>query len=209
MEDKTEPPSGKELESEIAFCNEYYSNLLGYKPEQTGLKILDGQWNSFCERVGLDSNSSGVYLPRNQTAFIRGENPLSLFHEYFGHGLFCERTQTGQKLVALEKDLLKEEEQYFQEREFTLEQLNDFRLSNCAHQRLQDWIREHLKLYEIFAIWTTCNLARVNGMNINDGRVAPVIDFQKKYGDLETFYAFGFSHSQSENFIQMKGGIKR
>jgi len=59
--------------------------------------------------------------------FIKGENPLTLFHEYFGHGLFCERTQIGQRLVNLEKELLKEEQQEFDGKEFTLEDLKKFR----------------------------------------------------------------------------------
>ena len=100
------------IEHLVETSNFFYQELLGYKPEQTSLEqIPKNQWNSFCQGTGLDSDSSGVYLPRNQTAIIRGENPLNLFHEYFGHGLFCEQSLTGRKLVRLERELLEEERQ--------------------------------------------------------------------------------------------------
>ena len=111
--------------------NRFYQDLLGYKPEQTSLQqIPKTQWNGFATQRGLNSNSFGIYLPRNQTAIIRRENPLSLFHEYFGHGLYCEQNLTGRKLVDLEKRLLEEEKQEFQNKKFTLQDLQRFRQHN-------------------------------------------------------------------------------
>lgn len=87
--------------------NLFYSDLLRYKPEQTFLQqIPKNQWNEFVEQKRLNPNSVGIYLPRNQTAIVRDESPLSLFHEYFGHGLYCEQNLIGRKLVDLEKKLL-------------------------------------------------------------------------------------------------------
>ncbi len=52
--------------------NEFYLDLLGYKPEQTSLRIIPGnQWTEFATQRGLNPNSSGIYSPRNQTAVIR------------------------------------------------------------------------------------------------------------------------------------------
>jgi len=214
MESKTEPRFGEELKSEIDFCNEYYLNLLGYKPEKTKLQIFqERQWNSFCERVGLEENSSGVYLPRNQTAFIKGENPLTLFHEYFGHGLFCERTQIGQRLVNLEKELLKEEQQEFDGKEFTLEDLKKFRKQNQTFFSLDNFRKENLTQYESFAFWTEYLLSEKLGADEKFGRrydefssddkqlVEGAINFSEQYGELATFHGFGFSCLKSETYI--------
>ncbi|PIY81441.1 hypothetical protein CO155_01785 [Candidatus Pacearchaeota archaeon CG_4_9_14_3_um_filter_35_19] len=90
----------------LDFPNQFYQDLLGYKPEQTSLQqIPETQWNEFATQKGLNPNSSGIYLPINQTAVIQGENPLSLFHEYFRHGLYCEQSLQGRKLVDLERKL--------------------------------------------------------------------------------------------------------
>jgi len=102
MESKTEPRFGEELKSEIDFCNEYYLNLLGYKPEKTKLQIFqERQWNSFCERVGLEENSSGVYLPRNQTAFIkRRKTPFNFVPmNILDMDCFVREHKIGQRLV--------------------------------------------------------------------------------------------------------------
>ena len=80
-----------ELLTYLETSDQFYQDLLGYKPEQTSLQYVpENQWNEFAQQRGLNPNSSGIYLPRNQTAVIQEENPLSLFHEYFGHGLYCE-----------------------------------------------------------------------------------------------------------------------
>jgi len=175
MESKTEPPSVKGLKSTIDFCNDYYLDLLGYKPEQTELRIFsDGEWNSFCERIGLEKNSSGVYLPRNQTAFIDRKNQLTLFYEYFGHGLFCEQSLTGRKLVDLEKRLLDEEKEEFKEKKFTLEKLKEFRMKNKTFLNLDKFRKENLTQYELFAIWTEYLLSN-NGLRK---------EFEKRYDSL-------------------------
>ena len=119
------------IETSVAF----YQDLLGYAPEQTFLQqIPENQWDEFTEQRGLNPNSSGIYLPRNQTAIIRDENPLSLFHEYFGHGLYCEQNLTGRKLVDLERRLLEGEKQEFSSRRFSLEDLQRFRQQNQRFQ---------------------------------------------------------------------------
>ena len=111
MQVQTQAPQIRTL---LDSSNNFYQDLLGYKPEQTSLeKISESQWNEFSKTRGLNPNSSGVYLPRNQKSIIREENPLSLFHEYFGHGLYCEQSLTGRRLVELEKKLLEEEKKEF------------------------------------------------------------------------------------------------
>jgi len=186
--------------------NQFYQDLLGYKPEQTSLQqIPENQWNEFVTQKGLNPNSSGIYLPRNQTAVIQKENPLSLFHEYFGHGLYCEQNLTGRKLVDLEKRLLEEEKQEFQERRFTLEDIRKFRGRNQTFQELETFKQENLGRYELFTIWTEYLLSGEHNLRDEFGRkydslsgqeketVDSVINFSESYGNLAAMYAQGMA----------------
>ncbi len=185
--------------------NSFYQNLLGYEPEQISLQsIPNSEWFDFTQQRGLNSNSLGIYLPRNQTAVIREQNPLSLFHEYFGHGLYCERSLQGRKLVDLEKKLLKEEKQEFDGRRFNLEDLKKFRESNLAFQELDGFRKENLAQYELFAVWTEYLLSKENKLEDfkmkydslekeDRESVDSVINFNEQYGNLATFYASGLA----------------
>ncbi len=190
----------------LDFSNAFYQDLHGYKPEQTKLQsIPEKHWKTFCQRTDLNSNSSGIYLPRNQTAIIQNRNPLSLFHEYFGHGLFCEQSLIGRKLVDLEKKLLEDEKQEFQNRKFSLKDLEKFREQNKTFQELKEFRKQNLARYEIFAIWTEYLLSKEFSLRDefemkydflekeNREAVDSVINFSESYGDLATFYASGLA----------------
>ena len=200
-----------ELQDYVVTSNQFYSDLLGYFPEQTSLRqIQESKWNEFTQGKGLDSNSSGIYLPRNQTAAIRGSNPLNLFHEYFGHGLFCEQSLPGRRLVDLEKKLLDEEREEFAGKRFTLEDIKKFRIGNKTFQQLERFRRENLAQYEAFAIWTEYLLSGEFGLEEMFERrhgsleeadreiVDSVINFSQAYGNLATFYAFGLKKIQDK-----------
>ncbi len=200
---QTQAPQTRDLiETSVAF----YQDLLGYSPEQTSLQqIPENQWNEFAEQRGLNPNSSGIYLPRNQTAIIQGENPLSLFHEYFGHGLYCEQNLTGRKLVDLEKRLLEEEKQEFSSGRFTLEDIQRFRQQNQTFQELDEFRKQNLLQYETFAIWTEYLLSGGHGLREDFERkydslqgqekesVDSVISFSEQYGNLATMYTQGMA----------------
>jgi hypothetical protein len=157
--------------------NEFYSDLLGYKPEKTSLQqIPESQWNQFSIAKGYNPNSKGIYLPRNQTAIIPKNNPLSLFHEYFGHGLYCEKSLLGIKLFSLEKKLMEEEKENFQKRKFTLGELNNFRKNNKTFQKIKEFRSRNLKKYELFGLWTEYFLSGEFGLKE---------EFEKKYNCLE------------------------
>lgn len=184
----------------------FYQDLLGYAPEKTALQqIPKNQWEVFTRQRGLNSNSSGIYLPRNQTAVIRGENPFSLFHEYFGHGLYCEQSQPGKKLVNLEKALLEEESQEFGDKKFTLEDLQKFRLQNQTFQELRELEKQELGQYELFAIWTEYLLSgehnlreeferKYDGLPRQDKEIIDsVINMSQSIGNLATMYHRGMA----------------
>ncbi len=186
--------------------NHFYQDLLGYSPEQTSLQqIPNSEWSEFAIQRGLNPNSSGIYLPRNQTAIIRDENSLSLFHEYFGHGLYCEQSLTGKKLVDLEKRLLEEEKQEFSSKRFSLEDLQKFRKQNQTFQELENFRQQNLGRYELFAIWTEYLLSKEHDLKSEFGRkydslqkenrdaVDSIINFSERYGGLATSYAQGMA----------------
>ncbi len=190
----------------LDISNSLYQDLLGYKLEQTSLQqVSESQWKEFALNKGLNPNSSGIYLPRNQTAVIQEENPLSLFHEYFGHGLYCEQSLSGKKLVDLERKLLEEEKQEFNGKQFTLEDVKRFRKNNLTFQELEEFRKQNLAKYEIFAIWTEYLL--FEKFNLRDmfeekydsllkpekETIDSIINFSKQYGNLATFYAQGLA----------------
>ncbi|MEX0920905.1 MAG: hypothetical protein WDZ62_01450 [Candidatus Pacearchaeota archaeon] len=194
------------LQEYLDASNLFYQDLLGYKPEETSLeKVHELQWERFAIQKGLNPHSSGIYLPRNQTAVIRGENLLTLFHEYFGHGLYCEQNLTGRKLVDLEKKLLEEEKREFQNRKFTLKDLNAFRKDSSTSQKLGEFREKNLGSYELFASWTEYLVSkkfglenefeeRYNNFVEKDKKVFDsIINLSENYGDLATFYAQGLA----------------
>lgn len=207
-----EPPNQKEL---ISLSNNYYQNLLGYQPEQTLLQqIPENKWNEFATQRRLNPNSLGIYLPRNQTVIIKGENPLSLFHEYFGHGLYCEKNLTGRKLVDLEKRLLEEEKQEFSNSRFSLEDLQRFRQQNQTFQELENFRQENLGRYELFAIWTEYLLSKEFNLknkfekkyDLLDGQekdfINSIINFSTQHGDLATMYAQGMARRNTTKRVR-------
>jgi len=190
----------------IELSNSFYQELLGYKPKQTSLQeIPESKWNEFVETRGLNPNSSGVYLPRNQTTIIPKDNKLSLFHEYYGHGLYCEQSLSGIELVNLEKSLLEEEKEFFKNKKFSLKELEKFRKENKTFNYLQDFKENNLRIYEGFAVFSEYFLSKELGIEelfekkyekLNgDFRkyIDDIILFNKNFGDLATFYVQGLA----------------
>lgn len=201
MED--EPSPNHEL---LSLINMHYQNFLGYIPEKTIVKeTSEDKWNDFCISNNLDNKSEGIYLPRNQTAIIPKNNELSLFHEYFGHGLYCEQSLIGRKLTDLEKELLLGEEQEFRDKQFNIKELQKFREKNQIFSELQELKNKNLGMYEMFAIWTEYYLAKQFGSpgefekkyDLSQNQLKTSIDnlisFKNNYGDLATFYNFGLA----------------
>ncbi len=197
----------QELDYLLTSSNQFFSDLLGYKPEKTILQILNNkQWNAYFSKIGANTNSLGIYLPRNQTATIYIESktaPMNLFHEYFGHGFFCEQSLIGKRLVDLEKSLLEEEETEFSGKKFTLRNLYDFRQHNKVFKVLSEFRKENLKVYEGFAVFIEFILSRENNLqkifeikylsssSTYKEQVNEIINFNQLYGDLSTFYSYG------------------
>ena len=93
-----------------------------------------------------------------------------MFHEYFGHGLFCEQSLAGRKLVDLERRLLEEEKKHFQGKQFTLEDIQRFRIKSRTFKELEEFRNKNLEQYELFAIWTEYLFSEEFGLREMFGR---------------------------------------
>ena len=63
------------LKHYVVSSNLYINNLMGYKPEKTQyFEIPSNSWGRVIRGLGLDASSSGVFLPRSQTALIQENN---------------------------------------------------------------------------------------------------------------------------------------
>jgi hypothetical protein len=194
-------------------CLETSSNLLrellGYSIDESSISCLaKKEWNEFTISRRIDEEAEGVFLPRTRQAFVREESTflaLNSFHEYFGHGLFCEKSQVGRRLVELEKSLLEEERFEFDGREFLMQDLNKFREKNPLFLELQEFRQKNLGVYELFAVWVEYFLSRNTGFQDDFERkytdlagkegeeIKNIIKFARNFGDLSTFYQFGIA----------------
>lgn len=212
----------------IESVSQHYEHLLGFQPRRTNLKILNKiEWSEFCEKFNLDNTSKGIFTPRNLTAYIpeHSAHPeLSIFHEFFGHGLFCEYSKQGKMLQNLE-NRLRSEERIRLGRTFNREELTRFREDNSLFRRLKQLKEENLQVYEAFAIWTEHYLSQKFGLenkfydkyNQFDGPVRRALEdfisMQKKVGELSLFYEIGFPKYPSKDRVAkllegiLKGGL--
>lgn len=206
----------KNLNNLILNASQYYQQLLNIKPKRTKLQILSKkEWQQFCQKINLNYTSEGFFLLRNLTAYLLKESKnmhLNLFHEYFGHGLFCEYSKQGKFLEKLEKRLEREEKQKFKGKKFSLQEIQEFRKQNPNFILLQK--EKKSNLYEIFAIWTEHYLSELFEMKdkfnkkyknipkeVKDN-LEKMLNFQKNYGELVLFYEIGMPKYYDANKIK-------
>ncbi len=198
--------------------SQHYQQLLNIKPRRTKLQILlRDEWQNFCQRFNLNHDSEGIFLSRNLTAYLLQDSnvlPLNLFHEYFGHGLYCEYSKQGKVIERLEKRLITEERRNFKKKQFTLEELLKFRKQNQIFRLLQKEREKNLGLYETFAIWTEYYLSEF--FKIKDkfeekykdtpkevkDNLEKLLNFQQNYGGLALFYEIGIPKYYDVNKIK-------
>ena len=101
--------------------------------------------------------------------------------------------------------MLEEEKKEFSKGKFTLEDIKKFRQPNQTFQELDEFERQNLELYEVFAIWTEYLLSGEYNLREDfEGKydslsgqekeaVDSIINFSKSYGNLATFYAQGMA----------------
>lgn len=97
------------IERLLQQSNSRLKQKLGFHPEKSSYRLYDEDtWSEFCISRPQRQGANGVYLPRTLTAHILYLEPMfpgNFFHEYFGHGSYCEHTENGQKIVGFEQKL--------------------------------------------------------------------------------------------------------
>ncbi len=121
----------------------HQSQFKPYSPEN---------WREFCEVNGFDANSEGLYVPVSYSAYVRIDSPVfvsNVFHEFFGHGLFCEHSQIGKRLV----NIIQNGEN---EKSFLYDEIN-------PQEQLLGLCKTNISNYEGFAVWLEALLCEETG----------------------------------------------
>lgn len=96
------------LSSLINEASEFLQTEFGLGVEGSELKLYSAEnWSRFCQVNGFDEESEGIYVPKSHIAYALVDSDVlvsNIFHEYFGHGLFCEHSSIGKTLVEIEQD---------------------------------------------------------------------------------------------------------
>lgn len=149
---------------------------LGIKPERSTYSTYSSEdWSSFCSSRNSKPNIlEGMYLPRTLSAHLKQETPflqLNIFHEYIGHGSFCEHSAIGKKIVKYEQELAEIEKQILCISElpanvhFKLDSSNPYyRDYSKLKKESEEFFRMYNKHYEGFAYWLEDYLAQKYGL---------------------------------------------
>lgn len=131
------------LNSLLKDASTFVSSEFGFDIEKSELKPYSADnWQRFCESNGFDLNSSGIYVPKSHSAYVRVDSPFlttNVFHELYGHGLFVEHSQIGKKLT----EIIKEEGD---EQSFMFDKVNQ-------KEQLFGITERNIHNYEGFATW--------------------------------------------------------
>ena len=137
------------LEGASAFIEREFSLEMG----DCRLRIYSAEdWSRFCGANGFDERSEGIYVPRSYTAYARADSEAlipTIFHEYFGHGLFCEQSSIGRTLVEIGQEGGDAHSYLYGE-------------VNQATQSL-GLMRRNIDTYEGFALWMEALLCEETG----------------------------------------------
>ena len=89
----------------LSEASEFINSEFGLQLEKSQLKPYSLEdWQTFCQTNNFDPESEGLYVPNSHSAYVRVDSPVlvsNIFHEFFGHGLFCEYSQIGKSLATI------------------------------------------------------------------------------------------------------------
>lgn len=126
---------------------EFIKSELNLSIEKSLLKFYSPQnWKIFCKLNNLNATSEGLYVPQTYSAYVRTETPFlvsNVFHEYFGHGLFCEHSEISKIMDGItEKKLYNE--------------IN-------PKEQIFGFTKRNIENYEGFALWLEAILCSETG----------------------------------------------
>ena len=94
----------KTLDSILEDASDYVESEFKLNLEKSELKIYSPEnWRLFCEANHFQEEASGLYVPDSYSAYVKSDNSFlvqNIFHELYGHGLFCEHSDIGKKYVS-------------------------------------------------------------------------------------------------------------
>jgi hypothetical protein len=135
---------------------------LGIEPKESSFKVYGfNEWLSFRHRRGNnDDGLMSTFHPRTLIAHVLQDNPfyiLNLFHEYFGHGSFCEYSLIGQKINNYEKELGSLEKEIIGEdiieAKILTRQHPLFNQYKLLRDESQQYMMQRYEVFEGFAYW--------------------------------------------------------
>ncbi len=148
------------LEPIINEASNFISCEFNLKVEKSQYRIYsEEEWLEFCHinkdtLFNLKKEHPGLYVPQSYKAYLREDSPTlitNLFHELFGHGLFCEHSKIGKGLV----DILQRNQDPSQ---FLYEETN-------SHIQPLGLTKHNIYNYEGFAMWLEEVLCKETGNN--------------------------------------------
>lgn len=144
------------MEKIIALLNEgknFLRKEFNLGIEKSKIKLYSNkQWSEFCKLNNFEEQYSGLYLPEYYLAYVNKNSKFlipDMFHELYGHGLFCEKSILGKELTNIikEKRLVK-----------------DFLYSPIdLSKQIFGFMNYNIKNYEGFAMWLESKISIETG----------------------------------------------
>jgi len=149
--------------------------LSQYSPQQSKIQLHSpNSWFNFLNSRNSSSDLEGTYLPRTLTAHLKEETPfleINRFHEYNGHGSFCEHSKIGKRITQYEQELAEIEKQILGVDELPenshLKLTSDnhfFKQYRSLRKEFDKFFRKHHNYYEGFAYWLEKHLSLESGL---------------------------------------------
>ncbi|MFP4118397.1 MAG: hypothetical protein ACLFTR_05755, partial [Candidatus Woesearchaeota archaeon] len=131
----------------------------GFTREEFNIDVVSSElkpyseddWKEFCRTNGLDTRASGLYIPSAYSAYVNtGSDFLApnIFHELYGHGLFCEHSLIGRELPEMRK-----------------EEQEEFLFDEVPRDQFYGLFSANIGNYEGFAVWLEGLLSEEIGYN--------------------------------------------
>jgi hypothetical protein len=160
------------IDSVISKNEKYVYDKFKCIPKQTICKTYNKEeWADFL-KTKKGRHVEGLFLPRTLTANILIESyflEMNIFHEYFGHGIFCEYTEMGKVLVEKDKGLEELEKRILDKEVLDKDEIIRINIDNPLakkyfdkRKKLDNFLKNNLSLYEGFAIQMEYFLAEKN-----------------------------------------------
>lgn len=163
------------IDALVSEAHSFIREEFGIDIEKSKLKMLSpSKWVHFCEANGFDAGCNGLYVPSSYSSYVNEKSQdltSDILHEFFGHGLFCEKSKLGKSLVEISGDRNKTNKFLFGAITQTGQQIG-----LCS---------KNIFNYEGFAMWCEALLCDETGNSM---------EWQQKIGRLPDFYKnlFGF-----------------